>query len=163
MPGFIFFHFLNVFWAKMFLCLQKYQAKSDGNDNSGQSHTSINFMVIDLEYFARKKKIAILKKKKIIFKRGKLSTRTLIYVQFKLNSNIFINVVAFMIGIIPIKRRTQPNVFLKSIHMNHWTNPPFSQCTRTEKRYIKMMLNTSFPASKTFLNDQKKPTGDGRG
>lgn len=52
MPGF-FFHFLNVFWVKMFLCL--YQAKSDGNDNSGQSHTSINFMVIDLEYIASKK------------------------------------------------------------------------------------------------------------
>lgn len=54
MPGF-FFHFLNVFWAKMFFCLSKYQAKRDGNDNSGQSHTSINFMVIDLEYFASKK------------------------------------------------------------------------------------------------------------
>lgn len=53
MPGF-FFHFLNVFWVKMFLCL--YQAKSDGNDNSGQSHTSINFMVIDVEYFVCKKK-----------------------------------------------------------------------------------------------------------
>lgn len=39
----------------MFFCLSKYQAKRDGNDNSGQSHTSINFMVIDLEYFARKK------------------------------------------------------------------------------------------------------------
>lgn len=50
-----FFHFLNVFWAKMFFCLSKYQAKRDGNDNSGQIHTSINFMVIDLEYFARKK------------------------------------------------------------------------------------------------------------
>lgn len=61
MPGF-FFHFLNVFWVKMFLCL--YQAKSDGNDNSGQSHTSINFMVIDVEYFVCKKKIAILTKKK---------------------------------------------------------------------------------------------------
>lgn len=152
MPGFFFFHFLNVFWAKMFLCLQKYQAKSDGNDNSGQSHTSINFMVIDVEYFVCKKKIAILKKKKKTYLMGE-NYVPLIYVQFKLNSNIFINVVAFMIGTIPIKRRTQPNVFLKSIHMNHWTNPPFSQCTRTEKRYIKMMLNTSFPASKTFLND----------
>lgn len=40
----------------MFFCLSKYQAKRDGNNNSGQSHTSINFMVIDLEYFARKKK-----------------------------------------------------------------------------------------------------------
>lgn len=39
----------------MFFCLSKYQAKRDGNDNSGQSHTSINFMVIDLEYFASKK------------------------------------------------------------------------------------------------------------
>lgn len=150
MPGF-FFHFLNVFWAKMFLCLQKYQAKSDGNDNSGQIHTSINFMVIDLEYFARKKNRNFYEEKKT-YLMGE-NYVPLIYVQFKLNSNIFINVVAFMIGTIPIKRRTQPNVFLKSIHMNHWTNPPFSQCTRTEKRYIKMMLNTSFPASKTFLND----------
>lgn len=56
----------------MFFCLSKYQAKRDGNDNSGQSHTSINFMVIDVEYFVCKKKIAILKKKKIIFKRGKI-------------------------------------------------------------------------------------------
>lgn len=40
----------------MFFCLSKYQAKRDGNDNSGQSHTSINFMVIDVEYFVCKKK-----------------------------------------------------------------------------------------------------------
>lgn len=151
MPGF-FFHFLNVFWAKMFFCLSKYQAKRDGNDNSGQSHTSINFMVIDVEYFVCKKKSQFLRRKKKTYLMGE-NYVPLIYVQFKLNSNIFINVVAFMIGIIPIKRRTQPNVFLKIIHMNHWTNPPFSQCTRTEKRYIKMMLNTSFPASKAFLND----------
>lgn len=39
----------------MFFCLSKYQAKRDGNDNSGQSHTSINFMVIDVEYFVCKK------------------------------------------------------------------------------------------------------------
>lgn len=67
MPGF-FFHFLNVFWVKMFLCL--YQAKSDGNDNSGQSHTSINFMVIDVEYFVCKKKKSLFLRRKKSYLKG---------------------------------------------------------------------------------------------
>lgn len=41
--------------GKNVLMLIGISRKSDGNNNSGQSHTSINFMVIDLEYFASKK------------------------------------------------------------------------------------------------------------
>lgn len=80
----------------------------------------------------------------------------LIYVQFKLNLNIFINVVVFMIGIILIKWRIQLNVFLKSIYMNYWINLFFFQCICMEKRYIKMMLNMLFFVSKIFFNGLKK-------
>lgn len=110
-----------------------------------------------------KKKIVIFKKKKIIFKRGKLFICILIYVQFKLNLNIFINVVVFMIGIILIKWRIQLNVFLKSIYMNYWIILFFFQCICMEKRYIKMMLNMLFFVSKVFFNGLKKIIGDGRG
>lgn len=120
------------------------------------SHTMrLSSIAIDVEYFVGKKSQFFKKKNHIL--RGKIIHIKLIYinyVKFKLNSNIFINVVAFMIGIIPIKRRNQPDAFLKSIHTNHWTIPPFSQCTRMEK--IKTILNTSFPASKAFLNGLKK-------
>lgn len=67
----------------MFFCLSKYQAKRDGNDNSGQSHTSINFMVIDLEYFARKKNRNSYEEKKNIFNGGKLCTFNICLVQVK--------------------------------------------------------------------------------
>lgn len=67
----------------MFFCLSKYQAKRDGNDNSGQIHTSINFMVIDVEYFARKKNRNSYEEKKNIFNGGKLCTFNICLVQVK--------------------------------------------------------------------------------
>lgn len=46
--------------------------KSDGNNNLGQSYISINFMVIDLEYFVSKKICNFYEEKKNIFNGGKL-------------------------------------------------------------------------------------------
>lgn len=104
------------------------------------------------------KKIVIFMKKKKIYLMGE-NYVFLIYVQFKLNLNIFINVVVFMIGIILIKWRIQLNVFLKSIYMNYWINLFFFQCICMEKRYIKMMLNMLFFVSKVFFSDLKKIWG----